>query len=291
MATIGYAAGFEKALIWLTYNGYAAGTLGDTIANGNSTAAYVVSDVETAGLQYQDPNNLAIQGGDRIVATFLFGNPKLNPFDLQISVTDPTLIAMLSGSVVDETTNSSFELFSSNTYKARPINIGVALSQRFQPKATGSDGNDKYHTLIIPRASAVVKMGQFGFQAGSPVMVSITPSTTDRMHNGILFSATTMALEENRADSYSMITDYPIHILTAMGATTTGTVALTTTYRPISSVITTGAAPNWLAVNGISNTLTSVNTTTGGVVIPVSPDHIAPGEIGVLTYQTIYRSI
>lgn len=280
MPTPGYSAGFERMLIWLTSGKYAAGTAGDGLADGGTTHAVLVEDVESANLNFQPSTPVDIRGGDRIAATMMFGNPRLNSFDIQISIINPTLIAMLSDTVVDETENSEFELYSNNTFKLDPIYVGIMLTQRHQPKSLGASGDDEYHTLCIPRAAVVVQPGNFGYQAPSMITLSVTPTFTDSLPNGTLFSDTSLGVEGDRADNFELITEKPMHITTFKGNASDDTFNLL--YTPASEVVTLAASKNWWAVDGTPAAPTSVTAATKAVALSAAPSASA---MGVMIYQ------
>lgn len=285
--TDGYSAGFQRMQIWLVDdNGFATG-IDSSLANGSVSGAYLITDPQTAALAYADPTNLDIQGGDKIVATFQFGAAKLSPFTISLANIDPTLIALLTGSKVDNTQNAEYEMFSPNPANADPITVGMALTQKFQPKNTGTDGPDKYHTLIIPRAKVRVSLGQFQFQAEAPVTLNVTPNYTDTAPNGQAFGEDTneldLGLTDDETDHYSMITAKPVHVATYKGLNTD--TDFTLPYKPLSSVVTVTDSPNFMAIEGVPTAPSSVTPATGVVAISTPTD----GNRYVMIYQTAFK--
>lgn len=282
MATQGYAAGFEHAIFYTLSGNYPAGTAGSSLAAGATTPAYKASDVIQAGLAVAQSQSVPIQGGDREVTKFLFGSPSLNQFNLTMSLMDPDFYALVSGSAVDATTNTSFEMFSTNPYRAAPVLMGMILMQRFQPKSTGSTGNDKYRLLVLPKCQVRLQTPAMNYRQGANVTLVITPTFTNYSHMGTPLSDWNMSLEENRTDHYEIISDYPVHIVTTKGHGTPIT-SITTTYLPVSSVVTSGASPNWFTDNGTITALNSISTTTG---VAAYTTGLGSGDFGVLMYQT-----
>ena len=285
MAQAGYFAGLERAIFWLNnVDGYAAGTLGTSIANGNTSGAYVLSDVTAAGLAFAQAQTVQVTGGDREVAQFQFGNPKLNQFSITGTLLDPALVAAISNSAVDESHNSEWTIFGANTYKASPINIGLMLQQRFQPKTTGAASAEVYRNFIIPRATAVIQPGSFGYRAVGSITITVTPSFSTAMHDGRLFNDMAVNFDDDRIDHVEFITDYPLHVMTLRGNASATTINCT--YKPMSTVVTVNATKNHLALNGTPTALSSIVISTGVATLSAAP---AAGVMAVLTYETQFK--
>lgn len=283
----GYFAGLERVVLWLNDgNGVAAGMKGTDIANGDSTGAYVFSDVTAAQLATAQPQTTPVTGGDREVGQFLFGNPKLNQFQVTGTLLDPTLVAALSNSAVDENTNSEWFMWGTNNFKASPVNVGLILQQRFQPKTDEVSSAEIYRNCIIPRATAIIVPGTFGYRAVGNVTIFVAPAFSSAMHDGVPFADTEFDFDDNKADHFEVGSDYPLHVMSLKGNGSATTI--TTTYKPINTVVTINATKNYLAVDGAAQALTSIVVATGLATLASAP---AAGKMAVLTYETQFKPV
>lgn len=279
--TVGYGAGLQFAVIWrLSSDGYPAGLAG-TLANGNTAQAYLSTDVRSAVFNVLAATTVDVTGGDKPkVASFTFGGRQLSSFEVVIPRCDPTLIAALTSSAVDTTSNSNFTLYSTNPNRESPVLGGLLLQQRYQP-VNGTDSGMKVRTLAIPRAELSIRTGGMDFQTPSDVTLTVTPLMSTRSAHGQLFSALNMDLVENRADHYELISNNPLHIVSFRG--NASLTSVTAAYRPTSSVITLGATPNWYTLNGTATALSAVNTSTGVMTFTAAP---AAASWNVIMYET-----
>ncbi len=277
----GYRSGFDYALVWLQASGgRMGGRLGTAVVNGQDTGAYYVKAVKTTGLQYAAPTVLDIPGGDKIVATEEYGNAKLNPFDLELSITDLDLIAMVTGTGIEES-ETEFPRYSLNPYEADLPVCGLLLGQRFQPRNTGTDGPRFYHHTVVPRATIRPKFGAINYQAEGPLIFTVTPSFTDRMPTGDTFASTDMGIEY--ADHYGILSESRIywHLHVADGTDT----GFTSPYLPVSELVSPLAdADHLMYVNGTATAITSIDDATGAVVLPVG----TAGQYRVVQIKTAF---
>jgi len=275
----GYGAGLQTALIYLVNDeGYPTGQ-SVTLSNGSSSNAYYLPDVRTAQVSFADATVVDVTGGDKPrLASFNFGGRQLSQFDMVCPLIDPALVALLSGSTVDTTSNQKFELYSTNTNRDLPRIGGVILQQRFQEKEGGAS---KIRSLVIPRAELTIKTGGFEFQAPSDVTITVNPLMATRSANGIPFSSLGMGLEDNRVDHYEIISSKRLNLLVFRGNGTATSV--TGAYRPTSADTSNTNGSNWLAVNGVSTALSSVNTSSAIFTFSAAP---AAGAYAVILYET-----
>lgn len=282
--TTGTGAGLMIAQFGLLHTaGYAAGQLGDSMAAGDESGALLLQNPQSAGLNIPDPTTLNIQGGDTTYTTFSFGNVHAQPFQLTSALLQPDAVALATGGAVDVTSNSKFQMFSANPDSNQEKVGFLILTQRYQPVSTGSDGPDKYFHLIIPRCGFRWKYSGMQSAGESTGTLFVSPRRTKRLVNGLLVSASAMAVTNNTLTWYGLITDYPIHLYSyrSDGSTTTG--AFTTPYKPATTTVTSGAAENWLTINGVTTALASINASTGACALSAAG---TAGDWHVLMYQT-----
>jgi hypothetical protein len=236
-------------------------------------------DVRTAQIAFADATVVDVTGGDKPrLASFNFGGRQLSQFDMVCPLIDPALVALLSGSTVDTTTNQKFELYSTNTNRDQPRICGVILQQRFQEKDGGAS---KIRSLVIPRAELTIKTGGFEFQAPADVTITVNPLMATRSANGIPFSSLGMGLEDNRVDHYEIISGKRLHLVVLRGNGTATSV--TGAYRPTSADTSHTNGSNWLAINGVGTALSSVNTATAVFTFSSAP---AAGAYAAILYET-----
>lgn len=289
-STKGFGSGFKIAQLWRSADdGSMAGTVGESLAVNTVSGAYLLREPDSAAFEFADPTTLDIRGGDRIVAREEYGNRIMSPFDLTTPLLDTTLITLVGGTVVD-TDAGEFPAFGINTQREDWPIMGIALTQRFQPKVTGSDGPRLYHTVIIPRCTLSPAYSGMTFQEGSPYTFRVMPLVTDVMDTGQTFAQSDMDFEDDRAEHYQRITRYPFSI-TAWRANAAAT-TFTLPYLPISSVVTplTGGSPSARNVTWIDGTLTalsSANTSTGLITLAAAG---TSGQHHVVYSQTEFRA-
>lgn len=248
-------------------------------------SAFRMKRPKTANLAPADPTTLDFTGGDKLVGRTMVGNAMQGAFDLVLQDYDPALVALLSSSTDNTTSNTEFELVSENNNLTAPLTYWVALTQRYQDVAVGSGGPDKYLTTFFPRVTPRVKRGPVAYQAESPLSIRCVPTFSDHFINGMTYDATAgsglnMGFEGDITEVIHMITSYPIHITTFVsdGAAST----FTAPSKPVSSVCTLGATKNWFARNGTPQALTSFNVSTALATMAATG---ATGDKNVLIWQ------
>lgn len=276
-----YPYGFARMLLWFyDSSGYCTGT-STTLANGSGSGAYLMSDVKVANLNFAPIAELQIQGGDRIKATPAFGNPRLAGFDVNISSLDPALSDYINQSTRN-TTNSLSMKVGYNPNRAQPVNMGICLQQR----QDHVDGVTRWNNLMIPKAQVLFRRGVYGFRAESDATLHVAPITSTGSYNGMTYDSTAnsglnFGWEENRGDYYEFWSANPIHIY-AFRADAIAT-TFTTTYHPLSSVITLNATANEMCKNGVPTALTSFATATALATLTAAG---TAADMHVLTYET-----
>jgi len=275
----GFIAGLARAgLFFRDSNGYATGTQ-STLSNGATSGAYVFDFPITAGYQPPPAINVDITGGDKRITAIQFGNAYTPPFDLAIADFDTSLIT-LAGNTSANTTNSFYTYVSTNPNLTSPRQVGLF----FQSRYTLDDGSAYWLTTFMPSVAIRVKKSQVGFQAKADVVLACTPSMVTKAHDGRGFgtSGMNLGLEGDVTDNYDLISARPIHLTTFKSDAAATT--FSTTYKPISTVVTNNATPNQMLKNATATALTSI--TLAGLATLAAAGTAA--DVHILLYQTDY---
>jgi hypothetical protein len=280
----GYPVGNARALIWTyvqsgTYVGMCTGQQ-DTLTAGATSGAYVWNDVKSTAFAVVPPTDLQIQGGDKIVATATWGGGKLAPFDVTGSSIDTVLNDLIGGGTTNNT-NAQVAVTSPNPYRTSPKTMGFASQQQFLT----STGLSYFITRVVPRASLIYRSSGMTWRGESDSMIHVSSIVTQKAYNGQVYGSTglNLGLDSDSADYVDYITANPIHIMAFRQDASTTT--FTTTYRPLSSVVTVNDTSNSFSIGGTITALTSISTTTGVATLTAAG---TTGIYDVLQYETAY---
>lgn len=103
------------------------------------------------------------------------------------------------------------------------------------------------------------------------------------MPNGVEIANLALNMPDGKGDFVYVEAEHPLQITTMRG--NTGVTTFTTPYRPVSTVVTAGATPNWFARNRTPAALSSVATATG---VHTLSDAGAAGDYNVVMGKTDY---
>lgn len=268
--------------------GYNYGTAGPDISNGTLVTPYLVRYAKAAEMQNQDRTVIDFTGGDIWTGAYVYGVTTLGTFEMQLSTVEADLIALTSGSLVDQTTNSRWTIYSENIMRPTPPQCFIITSFRLQSKQIGQKGADKYIHRINPRVWIAPKgiTGAPNFQAPGTYVFTVIPTVGERMPWGPAFG-TNQDYEENETPVFYIITDNPIHIV---GYKTSGTTAnINLPYKPVTGDYTTPNSSTQaiqVAVNGTITNAASINTTTGVVQMT----GLTAGDYVGILYETNYEA-
>lgn len=284
----GFLAGFPYAQVWtVDDDGYAKGQQSDpnSVSDGTTTHAMLMKDTKTAGFTPPTRNVLHITGGDTWRGSFMFGIGSIDPFDLSLAYLDADLVALLTGSSVDQTTNAEWSVFGMDYNETDLVQVGLMLQTNFQSKETATLGANRWLNIIFPKCQISPNWPPLGWQAEAPLTYRVQPTMTSKWPNGDAFDSN-QGWEDNQAVAMGIITDYPLALTTyvADGVATTFTAG----YRPISSTVTINNTPNHFAVNGTPTALSSIVTTTGIATLAAAG---SASDIDVLMYETKFVAI
>lgn len=213
---------------------HALAFIGDAIASGVPEVTY----------------KQATFGGSRQLGSAFMGINPIGTFDIQLSSMDATLINMAKGGNIDTTTVSGATLFSQNNNAQSPNDMGLMYSRQIQDRESGSDGDTKYITTVIPRCQVFVTDTGGNTTDGEnpqPVTVTVTASMAEKHPWGASFG-TNEGFAGNKTDHYYLTAEYPYGLTTwiANGVATTYDVE----FDNATTSVTSGNTDNIFSING-----------------------------------------
>lgn len=283
----GFIAGAYHAQIAMRNTaGYGIGSnpTPNTVVNGTVYHAYYVKGFAGVDAPAITRETATRRAGQTVKGTKQLGVSAIAPFNLTLSDFDQTFHNLVSGVTADTTLATNMSISSLNVNKATLPQLILIINAGFQD----DDGLDCfenifYHNVTI--SPAVPTVTQAGGENPNPLVYTVTPTTSTRAGWGSLFSATTLALQNN-SDIVSFIRSlYPLALSTYIddGADTSIAVG----YRPVSS--DHAGADNIFLTNGVTShtDVSGFSTTTGATT------HTAAnaGDVWSICYQTEYTPI
>jgi len=263
-------------------NGYAYGQVGSSLAQAADSGAYLISEPKSATMPTPDRNTINFTGGDIWLGAYQYGIDAVGSFDMTVSGFDADLIALVTGSAVDQTWNQQWTLFSENELANELPQVCMIFSYRLQARGP-SDGAALWINTIIPRAWCGPRglTGAPSFQSAGEYSFTVTPTSSTVIPNGSLLSATSLALERNKGFRVHVIADKPLglHTFIADGSATT----FTLDYLPTDDTVTLSNAGNLMAIDGTLTAASSVNTSSGLVTLSAAG---SADDIVTMLYET-----
>ncbi len=293
---IGDPHGLYKVFIGLVDSlGFNYGTAGESVAEGTFLAPYEMKYPKSAAIEQPDRATIDFTSGDVWTGSYVYGITSLGQFQLTSSTVEGDLIAMLSSSNVDNSTNERMVMFSENIMLPTPPQAFLLIVFRIQSKEQGQVGANKYMSYIVPRAWVAPKgvSGAPSFQTAGEYGFTITPTVGDRFPWGLPFSETGMNLQNNQAPVISLITDYPLHPVAYIAEAGASSVNITLPYKPVGSNIASpdsSVDPVQVFIDGVMTNADSVTVSNGQVVVsPIAPAvTFTGGEHIDILYETAY---
>lgn len=286
-ATPGHIAGFYRAQIAFRDNsGYPMGVdpTPNAVAAGETKHAYLLTGPVSVTAPQVTRELATFRGGQVILGQRAMGVSDFGTFELTLSAFDETFNAYISGSTVDVATVSDWAVGAPNSLNPALPQLFLLLTMGFQD----TSGANKYTTYIYPNVQispAIPGATQDGGENPGAMTYTVTPSASTRAATGHLFSATGMALQDNKEIVYWVRYDYPITITTYIQATSATNFTLG--YRPVSSEH--AGAINSFTTNGVTShaNVSNVDTTTGVITMTAASE----GDKWVAVYPTTFQAI
>ena len=280
----GNAAGFHSMQIGIVDStGICTGQVAGS--DGVTSSMLRVRGGQSASFNPVSPTNVEFNDADAVEGTMSFGGGHQGPFQVTVDRVDADAIALANGSNVDITTNSFFTFFGTNPRNTMLPDMCMILTQKFQSRVSASSGVTYYKNHIIPVCQIRTLAGGLGHQAKQPWTFEVTPHFTSKFPNGVAFGAN-QGWTDNETDILWGIADYPIALTYFQGDNAETT--FVAGFRPISTVVTLGATPNWYTEGGTPEALTSIVPATGVATPDAAP---GTGVKSVLIYHTEFEAI
>lgn len=286
--TIGFFAGaYEAQWCFRSSAGYPMGTQSspDSVANATTTHAYRLKGFIEATMPQATYEEATFRGGMKPLGRVMLGTAELPSFDLRLAAHDPTWHSYINGNATDATTGGTANLLSApNSNRATPPQGMLFLTTGLTTEA----GAQRYvtylfHNVMIRKVEQAIN--QSGGENPRPLVYRVTPQQSTRTALGYLFSATSLAVEDNSDYYTEWETGYRVGFTTyvADGTATTFTLG----YRPLTS--DNDGSLNVFTRNGASgaSAVSGVDTTTGAVTMSAG----SAADINVAAYMTRFQSI
>ncbi|RMG84831.1 MAG: hypothetical protein D6712_10605 [Chloroflexi bacterium] len=297
-ATKGIAHGLFKVMVGLVDdNGFNYGTAGAGAAEGTTLYPHILTEAQSATLPNPSRTTVDFTGDDGWVGSYIYGITSIGTSEVTSATMDSTLIALLSNSSADSTTNSRFTMFSENVLENTPPQVWVAISYRLQARDSGIKGANKYITSILPRAwvTPAGLSGAPSFQSQGTYSYTLQPTSGDRFPFGLRFECTNLSLANNEGVAVHLISDNPVHMVghVATNAATTETITLPFKIAGATSITTPDSStdPVIVTIDGKVVDATSVDIANSTVTVsPISPaTSFSGGEYIGIFYETNYE--
>lgn len=277
--------GTPRGLVWKSSSdGYMAGTVGDSIANGTLHSAYVLDYIKDASYAFADAATVQQTGGGKRILNVVTGDRPADTFTITTGDLDDTLVTMATGGYVD-TRNSEFRKWSQNPAQTDLPLMGFALQQEFYDPSRTSGSRKYWLTDIFLAVTIQPKQGARNESAAVDTTYTIVPTYTRKDFTGETFTESLgMRPNDGLLDFYQLETDYPIHVVGFRLGTTNANGSFTLPYLPLTGSVTVNATPNAYWYNGSVQALVSANVSTGAIVATMG----TTADWGILQYETNY---
>lgn len=284
--TTGNPLGLESGHVFLVdADGTSRGTSVATLAAGATSHSLRLKGPKAFGLPAPTRNITTAQGGDKMLGQHMWAVSDLAQFTLDMSEFDANLVALISGSSIDQASNTEWTDVSPNYNQQQLPQVGMILSAVYQSRDAGTDGATKYINYLIPRCQMGAVAPPLAFQAENVTNYQVTPTFSDKLPTGESFPSA-LNLADGRCIVLMRITDYPLAItsFTHDGVETT----FNTAFQPINTDITVNATKNYYVEDGITEALSSIVVATGLATVDA---FATTGTKSVLMYETQHQAV
>lgn len=256
-------------------NGTSYGQAGSSIANGSTSQAYVGKFPKTEGLAVPDRTVIEFTGGDRWITSFQYGINSLGSFEFTCQDTDANLVALTTGTNVDQTTNTEWAMYTENTLQQSFSDFSIMFIYRMQSFETATFGQTYYVHTIVPRCTISPKLPAKSYQSPSDYAYQVTPKSNAREIRGLTLGSN-LGATDNIVSHYHIIAENPLYMF-VMRANGTSATAVSA-YKPVTSTVGTASATK----NAITKVV-SAGTATAGVADTIT---VATGSFAIGTALT-----
>lgn len=287
-AATGWSAGARRIQIAKrNIAGYMVGTVpdADTIANGVTSSAHVISGLRTLTHPEKTVVRAFDKGDNKVYGQMYLGVDDYGEGNFEMGAEDEIADALIKNSAVDVTLATDMAVVAGNESEVDPPAMFIAAATRKQLH----DGSFWYDNQIYGNSQInrprPANISQQGGESPNPLTYNFVPSLTTRLITGHLYSATTLSVLENE-DTYTKIrSKYPLAFTFFKGDAADTTIQLP--YLPVYAGAT-GAAQNIVTKNGVTTAVTSISITTGIVTLAAAG---TAGDIFLVIYQTNFTPV
>ncbi len=280
----GLIAGAYQAFIHMRdSNGYPMGQLAtpDAPVDGTVYPGYNIAGFDGWVPPVPGTSQATRRARQQILGQRLLGISSLGTGTLSISDWDETFRQLIGASVVDVATHTEHAMSSSNSQNFDIPQLLLTVIGGFQ----NDGGTNKFLSktyVNVQIAKVDTPVNQSDGDNPNAVQYVVTPSTSLRMPTGMLYSASGLAVQDNKDIDWSdhNSSNKGIAIDTYIDDASAPTFILT--YKPVSTDATN--VTNIVTKNGVSTNPTSIVTSTG--VVTITPG--SSGDIWVVVYPTDY---
>ena len=271
-------------------SGYPLGTdtTPDTVTAPQTTHSYLIGGLVSFTAPTPTRDIATNIGGQKLIGSAVLGVTDFGTPAFTLSEYNEVLNAFIKATTADTTTNTEWTMSAANSSQTEFDRFVILVTGKFLDSVSLSE----YHlTWVFHNAQVVEATPPGTSQSGgvNPNPVGYTMNLTGSTRNGLTgraFSASSGMSVVDGTDTWTLVRSrWPIAIttFTADGVE----VGYTLGYRPVYDDAT-GAATNSLTLNGVTDAVTSVSTTTGAVVYTPAG---TTADIYVAAYQTRFVAI
>lgn len=265
----GFIAGAGWACVaFRDAQGYPSGVLdtlnGVAFANGTTTSAYRIKHPVQYTPSAVTRERVIRQGGLSFRGARDMGVSDFGEAQLTLDAYDEQLQAYLTRTAVDTATMSGWTMTAFNDQLSQLPQMILLVMLGI----TTEDGADDWLTIV--HNNVVLRPAKFGAGQDSGtnpnlLTLDVVVNTSQRTGIGRLYSGTALDVVDDSDTALIIRYQDPIGILTTYKDDASGT-SVTLPFLPTSSD-NTGGATNSITRNGATDGVTSVSTSTGGVVL------------------------
>lgn len=265
----GNIAFITYVLMWRQKNGKAYGLLDpENPTPGATSHAYLMDDPITVNFPDISREKASFKGGGNYFGSMRGGITELGDITFESAHLDATARSIANNSLVDTTSVSGWTISGENENEFNLRQMGIAFMMRYQDRDTGSDGVNKWLTIVVPQCEIEIKrpasVGRTGGDNPAPARCTVTPSMGSNMPTGIAFGAN-QGFKSNRCMAYEIESLHPLGltVFVADGVLTQYTLS----HLPVYNTVTTGNTNQSFTKNSAAAAPSSVSTSTGVVAI------------------------
>jgi hypothetical protein len=220
----------------------------------------------------------------------MYGISSLGSFNFQTRSNHADLIAMVSGTSVDQTTNDEWTQYTENTLQRDFDEFSLIITYRIQSFESATFGATKFLNMIVPRAT-IKAMGNtsISYQTVSGYNFQVSPRSSGRSINGVPFSSN-LGATDNLVSMYNIVSDYPLWQTTYVADDTSASIvgsyqpytATAGTASSTKNLVTTIDGSTLVATAGVADTVTQASATFA------IDSGLTAGDIVTVLYETQY---